>query len=186
MPLGSPGGPCRGAWNGIQSRPRVLLELRFFDVRNIEQMGTQSVYEGTPIRGFSRLSRARAWPRLAPRYDVAVVSLDRVLAEMIHHAVAARGYACVISGVPTATTVSQLTRARASVVVLDLDHLELHATEAVRRMSGPDTIVMVVGSDTAEHTQLRAIQAGAIDFVSKPLSVAILTAKVEHHLARCP
>ena len=147
-------------------------------------MGTQSVYEATGFRGFARLVRAHNWLRRTPSYDVAVASSDRVLAEMIHHAAAARGYACRITAAPTLEHISPLTSVRASIVVLDLDHLELHATEAVRRMTNPDTLVIVVGSDAAEHTQVQAIEAGAIDFVSKPLSVAVLVAKIERHIAR--
>jgi DNA-binding response OmpR family regulator len=119
-----------------------------------------------------------------PGYDVAVASSDRVFAEMIHHAAAARGYACRITGSPTRADIAPLTSARASIVVLDLDHLDLHATEAVRRMAERGTVVIAVGSDAAEHTQVRAIEAGAIDFVPKPLSVAVLIAKIEQHIAR--
>jgi DNA-binding response OmpR family regulator len=147
-------------------------------------MGTQSVYEATGFRGFTRLARARTWLRQTPSYDVAVASSDRVLAEMIHHAAAARGYACIITGAPALGHISPFMSGRASIVVLDLDHLELHATEAVRRMTNPDTLVIVVGSDAAEHTQVQAIEAGAVDFVSKPLSVAVLVAKIERHITR--
>ena len=147
-------------------------------------MGTQSVYEATGFRGFTRLARARTWQRRIPGYDVAVASSDRVLAEMIHHAAAARGYACLITGAPALAGMSPLANARASIVVLDLDHLDLHTTEAVRRLANADTLVIVVGSDAAEHTQVNAITAGAIDFVSKPLSVAVLVAKIEQHIAR--
>lgn len=149
-------------------------------------MGTQSVYEATDFRDFTGLARASIWLRGTPSYDVAVASSDRVLAEMIHHAAAARGYACLITGPPTLANISPFTSVRASIVVLDLDHLELHTTEAVRRMTNPDTLVIVVGSDAAEHTQVQAIEAGAIDFVSKPLSVAVLVAKIEQHIARSP
>jgi two-component system KDP operon response regulator KdpE len=103
---------------------------------------------------------------------------------MIHHAAAARGYACLITRVPALADFSPLTSARASIVVLDLDHLDLHITEAVRRVTNPDTLVIVVASDAAEHTQVQAIEAGAIDFVSKPLSVAVLVAKIERHITR--
>lgn len=149
-------------------------------------MGTPSVFETTEARGFSRLARARTRPRPTPCYDVAVASTDRVLAEMIHHAAAARGYACLITESPTRLDISPLTGARASIVVLDLDHLELHATTAVRHIANSETLVIVVGSDAAEHTQVQAIKAGAIDFISKPLSVAVLLAKIEQHITRSP
>lgn len=183
--MGSRGPYCRLFRKGIESRPRVLVNAGVL-AKKRGSMGTPSVFETTEFRGFSRLARARIRPRRTPSYDVAVASTDRVLAEMIHHAAAARGYACLITDAPTRSDIAPLSGARASIVVLDLDHLELHTATAVKRIANPETLVIVVGSDAAEHTQLQAIRAGAIDFVSKPLSVAVLLAKIEQHIARSP
>jgi DNA-binding response OmpR family regulator len=47
----------------------------------------------------------------------------------------------------------------------------------------PDARVIVLSAQGAERDQIRALRAGAIDYLVKPRSIPVLIAKVERLLA---
>ncbi len=120
--------------------------------------------------------------------DVIIVEGDTALAEMLEYSVANAGR-------PSRTfrngdaaidyLLNDLPPAHAPVVLLDLDLLGSEGFLGLQKVveARPDSRVIVLSAQGAERDQIRALRAGAIDYLVKPLSIPVLIAKVERLLA---
>ena len=70
-------------------------------------------------------------------------------------------------------------------MLLDLDLLGSEGFLGLQKVveARPDSRVIVLSAQGAERDQIRALRAGAIDYLVKPLSIPVLIAKVERLLA---
>lgn len=120
--------------------------------------------------------------------DVVIVEGEAALAEMLEYSVSNAGHeALTFRAGPSA--IDYLSRELATgalpVVLLDLDLLGSEGFLALTHIvaTRPGLRVIVLSAQGAERDQIRALRAGAIDYLVKPLSIPILVAKVERLLA---
>jgi CheY-like chemotaxis protein len=135
--------------------------------------------------GVSPQSAARS-----PVPDVVVVEDDPSLAEMVRYALQTTGYTCrhFAAGPDALEALLALeTGTRRPVVLLDVDLPGLDGFSLYERLrtARPDTFAVVFfTSHAAEAEQLRAYRAGALDYVTKPVNMRILLAKIPTWLGR--
>lgn len=142
--------------------------------------------EGTSAGAVRTWSRESA--RLAP--DVVVVDEDAVLAELLQYAVRGAGYSCEVFDTGPAALdalVHMKTLGRRPLVLLDVDlpGMDGHSLHERLRLERPGAFGVVFATVHAgESEQLRALRAGAIDYVVKPFSLRVLMAKIPLWLER--
>jgi DNA-binding response OmpR family regulator len=116
--------------------------------------------------------------------DVVVVEDDAALSDMLQYALKTAGftYRAFHSGTDALAGLLQLERTAGRVLVLldvDLPGLDGHTLHERLRLERPGQFAVVFCSVHAgEAEQLRAIEAGAIDWLTKPFSLRVLLAKV--------
>lgn len=116
--------------------------------------------------------------------DVIVVEDDAALADLITFALASRGLTFVVYDTGPAALDGLRTlqaRGRAPILLLDvdlpgLDGFSLYEQLRVERPGQFRTVFMSVHASEAD--QLRALRAGALDYLAKPLSLRVLMAKI--------
>jgi len=116
--------------------------------------------------------------------DVVVVEDDAALADLLTFALAARGLTWLAfqSGPEALAALRAMqTRGRHPLVLLDvdlpgLDGFSLHEQLRLERPGVFRVVFMSVHASEAD--QLRAIRAGALDYLAKPLSLRVLMAKI--------
>lgn len=71
-------------------------------------------------------------------------------------------------------------------VVLDIGMPGMSGFEALRaiRRLGDSPLVVVLSAHDGEEYQVRAFENGAVDYVTKPFSSAVLIARLKRHLER--
>ena len=129
---------------------------------------------------------ARAWNPdafdVAP--DVVVVESNDELANMLTFALEARGLTHRrFSTGPTALNALLLMRPfrRTPIVLLEVDlpGLSGHSLHERLRLDRPNAFdVVFLASQSSEAEQLRALQSGALDYITKPVSLRVLVAKL--------
>lgn len=116
--------------------------------------------------------------------DVVIVEDDPVLTDLMSYAVATRGLTSVAyENGPAALQglLTMRTHRRQPIVLLDIDLPGLDGFSLFERLQleRPGSFrVAFVSVRSGEADQLRALRAGAIDFLTKPLSLRILFAKL--------
>ncbi len=116
--------------------------------------------------------------------DVVIVEDDPVLTDLISYAVATRGLTSVAYASGPAALhglLAMRTHRRQPIVLLDIDLPGLDGFSLFERLQleRPGSFrVAFVSVRSSEADQLRALRAGAIDFLTKPLSLRILFAKL--------
>ncbi len=116
--------------------------------------------------------------------DVVVVEDDAALADLLTFALAARGLTWIrYSTGPEALDAMRgmLVRGRSPLVLLDVDLPGLDGFSLFERLrvERPGVFrVVFISVHATEADQLRAIRAGALDYLAKPLSLRVLMAKV--------
>lgn len=124
----------------------------------------------------------------APPADVLLLGADAPLAEMLAFALARRGRRCAVVDPERYADDPEVRRRheRAPVVVVDVDGLNGGATALVSGLAArlPGAATLAVGRDVAEAAQVGLIEAGAADYVVKPLKLALLVARIDRHLTR--
>lgn len=116
--------------------------------------------------------------------DVIVVEDDAALADLLTFALASRGLTWVrfLTGTEAMDGLRGMrVRRRSPMVLLDvdlpgLDGFSLHERLRVERPGVFRTVFMSVHASEAD--QLRAIRAGALDYLAKPVSLRVLMAKI--------
>jgi CheY-like chemotaxis protein len=129
---------------------------------------------------------ARAWNEatagIAP--DVLVVEDDAALADLLTFALAARGLTHrVFRTGPEALDGLRAVRVRGRkpVLLLDVDLPGLDGFslfERLREERPGEFLVVFISVHASEADQLRAIRAGALDYLAKPVSLRVLLAKI--------
>jgi DNA-binding response OmpR family regulator len=115
---------------------------------------------------------------------VVIVEDDIVLTDLISYAVATRGLTSVSYATGPAALQGLLTmrtHRRQPIVLLDIDLPGLDGFSLFERLQleRPGSFrVAFISVRSSEADQLRALRAGAIDFLTKPLSLRILFAKL--------
>ena len=116
--------------------------------------------------------------------DVIVVEDDDALAEMLAFALNARGltHRTYSNGPEGLAALLRLrVHDRPPIVLLDVDlpGMDGHSLHERLRMERPGTFqVVFISLHTSEADQLRALQGGALDYLSKPVSLRVLMAKL--------
>ncbi|MEO8564056.1 MAG: response regulator [bacterium] len=160
-------------------------------------VGTSAIAAGTPRAYLSAASDAyhaaqerggsiRVWDPadadIAP--DVIVVEDDVALTEMIAFALHAKGlsHRSYSNGPEALDALLRLrVRERPPIVLLDIDlpGMDGHSLHERLRLERPGVFLVVfISLHTGEADQLRALQGGALDFITKPISLRILMAKL--------
>jgi CheY-like chemotaxis protein len=122
--------------------------------------------------------------------DVIVVEDDNTLRDMLAFALRERGisHRMFADGAAALDALLALHPARKRpIVILDVDlpGIDGHSLFEELRVQRPGCFEFVFATARAtEADQVRALSAGALDYVRKPLNVRLLLAKVEHWLAR--
>jgi DNA-binding response OmpR family regulator len=122
--------------------------------------------------------------------DVIVVEDDNTLREMLSFALRERGisHQMFADGAAALDALLALHPARkCPIVILDVDlpGIDGHSLFEELRVQRPGAFEFVFATARAtEADQVRALSAGALDYVRKPLNVRLLLAKIEHWLAR--
>jgi CheY-like chemotaxis protein len=125
-----------------------------------------------------------------PVPDVIVVEDDPSLTEMLRYTLQATGYSYEHYGTgpdALAALLALETGNRRPVVLLDVDLPGLDGFSLYERLRAarPDAFAVVFFTvHAAEAEQLRAYRAGVIDYVTKPVNIRILMAKIPSWLAR--
>ncbi|MEI7838035.1 MAG: SpoIIE family protein phosphatase, partial [Planctomycetota bacterium] len=125
-----------------------------------------------------RVARDLAAPRV-----VLVVDDDPLARRMLRAWLAPAGYQ-----VETASTLAeaelQLSEKPVELVLLDLNLPEGESYTFCSRWSGPEVElpVLLISADSEVNTKVRAFEAGAVDFLTKPLAGAEVLARVKTHL----
>jgi DNA-binding response OmpR family regulator len=116
--------------------------------------------------------------------DVIVVEDDEALADLVTFALSARGltWARFADGPAALEGLRAMrVRGRSPIVLLDVDLPGLDGFSLFERLrvERPGVFrVVFVSVHTSEADQLRAIRAGALDYMSKPVSLRVLMAKI--------
>jgi CheY-like chemotaxis protein len=127
---------------------------------------------------------------LIPVPDVIFVEDDPSLTEMLRYTLQATGYTFKHYGTGPEALEALLalkTGQRRALVLLDVDlpGLDGFSLHERLRAARPDTFAVVFfTAHAAEAEQLRAYRAGVIDYVTKPINMRILMAKIPSWLAR--
>jgi CheY-like chemotaxis protein len=146
---------------------------------------SQSATVSEPPDGVNPQSAVRS-----PVPDVVVVEDDPSLTEMLRYALQATGFTCQHYGAGPEALEALLalnTGSRRPVVLLDVDLPGLDGFSLYERLRAarPETFAVVFfTSHAAEAEQLRAYRAGALDYVTKPVNMRILMAKIPTWLDR--
>lgn len=116
--------------------------------------------------------------------DVIVVEDDPSLTEMLEFALDAKGlsYRSYSTGPDALEALLALrTDARSPIVLLDIDlpGMDGHSLHERLRLERPGAFqVVFLSLHTSEADQLRALQGGALDYLTKPISLRVLMAKI--------
>ena len=116
--------------------------------------------------------------------DVIIVEDDPALGEMLAFALGARGWShrTYVNGPDGLAALLRLrVRDRAPLVLLDVDlpGMDGHSLHERLRLERPGTFqVVFISLHASESDQLRALQGGALDYLSKPISLRVLMAKL--------
>jgi sigma-B regulation protein RsbU (phosphoserine phosphatase) len=121
------------------------------------------------------------------RESILIVDDDHASRRMLVRALADSGYLCRESATGL-EALESLHAQRPSLVLLDFHMPELNGAEVVSRLRGDENAeiaqvpaIMLTG-DGGEASELRCLEAGANDFVTKPINLAVLRARIETQL----
>jgi DNA-binding response OmpR family regulator len=130
---------------------------------------------------------ARCWTpddeRVAP--DVVVVEDDQALSDMVQYALRSAGFTfrAYANGTQALEALLALRPGPRRVLVLldvDLPGMDGHSLHERLRITRPGQFAVVFTTARAsEAEQLRALRGGAIDYVTKPIALRVLVAKVK-------
>ena len=122
-----------------------------------------------------------------PLGDILVVDDDPLTLNMLVRALTSAGYPC--RGCANGLSAwDELHAQPPSLVLLDLEMPDLDGAELVRRLRADKNpalahipTIMLTGH-SGEQSEVRCLEAGADDFVTKPVNTTVLRARIETHL----
>lgn len=122
-----------------------------------------------------------------PDGDILVVDDDPLTRQMLLRTLSAAGYTCRASEDGEAAW-QQMHLHIPALILLDLEMPGLDGPELLRRLrsdADPDTaqipVIMLTGHSGTD-SEVLCLEAGADDFVTKPINVTVLRARIETHL----
>ena len=125
------------------------------------------------------------------RVDVVIVEDDRVLGQLLEHALQTRGYRTrwITDGVMAATELgAREPELRAPLLLLDWDLPGVDGLRVLRTLRERGVLermhVIMLTARGSEAEVLAALEAGAVDHVTKPFSVPVLLQRVRRALER--
>ena len=120
----------------------------------------------------------------APKHRILVVDDDRQLLRALRINLSARGYDVMVA--PDGTTaLSAASRQPPDLVVLDLGLPDVDGVDVVEGLRGWSAVpVIVLSARDQEQSKVRALDAGADDYVTKPFGMDELLARVRAALRR--
>jgi two-component system KDP operon response regulator KdpE len=120
----------------------------------------------------------------APKHRILVVDDDRQLLRALRINLSARGYEVVVAA-DGANALNAASRQPPDLVVLDLGLPDVDGVEVVEGLRGWSTVpVIVLSARDQEQSKVRALDAGADDYVTKPFGMDELLARVRAALRR--
>jgi len=134
---------------------------------------------------FSSESKEEMWK--TSRAQILVVDDDAVSRKILAQLLASAGYEC--RECEDGTEALELIRAKQpSVLLLDFDMPGLNGAEVLKSLRSDSDpaiaqipVIMLTGHGS-EESEVRCLQAGADDFVTKPVNAAVLRARIETQL----
>ena len=117
--------------------------------------------------------------------DIAIVDDDAALVDMIEFALGSSGYSVsrYATGPDALDALLALPPDAAPCLVLlgvDLPGLDGHTLHEQLQLARPGRFIIAFMSDRGgDADQIRALSAGAVDYLVKPISIPVLLAKVE-------
>ena len=124
-------------------------------------------------------------PNVAADPDVIVVEADVDLAAMLGYAfemvdVRTRVYNDGSSALDGILALPRSNKVRLLLLDVDLPGIDGHSIhERIRSDRPREFVAALISGGSNEADQLRALSAGAIDYLAKPVSIAVLRAKVQ-------
>jgi len=188
-----------------------VRERRFLDARiavtlsvGVAQYSTDGADVGELYRAADaalHVAKAEGGDRVVPAgrdlrdgpamVDVAIVEDDALLGRLLEHALQTRGYRTrlITDGVAAAAELgSQTPQLLAPVLLLDWDLPGLDGLRVLRALRERGvlerTTVIMLTARGAEDEVLEALEAGAVDHVTKPFSVPVLMQRVRRAMDR--
>ena len=166
------GGRIRAESAGPGLGTRVTFTLR------VDGQPVQASAPGL-LAGGARLSGRESEP-----VPVLVVDDDPETLRFVRHALAAAGYAPLVTGEPEEAVRLVRTR-KPNLVLLDLVLPGIDGIELMQSVPGmADVPVIFISGYGRDETVVRALEAGAADYIVKPFSASELTARVRAALRR--
>jgi diguanylate cyclase (GGDEF)-like protein len=177
---------CSGGVAQYLTDGDTIRALREESLKALEQARSSGAAARVGISG----ARAGAMTR---RVDVAIVDDDAALVSLLQHAMESRSMrvACYADG---ETAVAALTggapQVQAALILLGIDLPALDGLDVLRRLKASgvtrSSSVVMLASRAGEREVLAALDLGATDHITKPLSVPILMHKVRSVLKQGP
>ena len=120
----------------------------------------------------------------APKHRILVVDDDRQLLRALRINLSARGYEVVVAP-DGETALNAASRQPPDLVVLDLGLPDVDGVDVVEGLRGWSAVpVIVLSARDQEQSKVRALDAGADDYVTKPFGMDELLARVRAALRR--
>ena len=121
---------------------------------------------------------------MAVRGKVLIVEDDRAICSFMRRVLEANGYESIIVGTGR-EALSMLTSHCPDVVILDLGLPDMDGMDVLTQLRAWSLMpVVVVSARTDEREKVRALDAGADDYITKPFSMEELTFRIEAILRR--
>jgi len=119
--------------------------------------------------------------------QILVVDDDPLSRRLLRHSLSSAGYSC--RECASGTEALQIVRdEKQSLVLLDFDMPELNGADVLEKLRADDDAsiaqiptIMLTGHG-GEESEVRCLEAGANDFVTKPINFSVLTARIETQL----
>lgn len=126
---------------------------------------------------------------LEPPYGVLVVDDDEPMRSLLTHYLEEQVEGFVVETAPNGQAAIDTLRGDrfdADAVILDISMPRMDGFETLKRIQGEShqVVVIVLSGRAGEEEQLEAFELGALDFVKKPFSPEVLTARLKLNLAR--
>ncbi|MFP3245537.1 MAG: response regulator [Paraburkholderia sp.] len=119
-----------------------------------------------------------------PTVTVVLIDDDRHIRRFVRASLEAEGMTVFEAATGLQGLAHAATR-RPDLVIADLSFPDMEATEVIRELRTWSTVpVMVLSARSREEDKVRALDAGADDYLTKPFGLPELTARIRAHLRR--